>query len=101
MRSLSSAFFVYCYLQKLQQELQIISLLLLMVKISLVLLQIVISINLMAQHTVKFNIRSLPQYHSPGSDIYIAGSFNGWNPQDAAYRFSKDTKGNYSFTFSL
>ncbi len=49
----------------------------------------------MAQHTIVIKIDSLPQYHSAGSDIYIAGSFNGWNAQDANYRFQKNASGTY------
>lgn len=55
----------------------------------------------MAQHTVTIKIQSLPQYHSPGSDIFIAGSFNGWDPQNEAYRLNKDSRGNYFIKFSL
>ena len=72
-----------------------------MFKIALVILQAIVTTILMAQHTVTFKVKSLPQYHSSGSDIYIAGSFNGWNPQDAAYRFNKDSNGNYFLNFSL
>lgn len=53
------------------------------------------TLTVMAQQNTKIEIQSLPPYHSSGSDLYIAGSFNGWNPQDSAYRFQKDVKGNY------
>ena len=72
-----------------------------MVKTALAILQTITTTILMAQHTVIVKIKSLPQYHSPGSDIYLAGSFNGWNPQDAAYRFIKDSSGTYSLRFSV
>ena len=48
-----------------------------------------------SQHTVRFSILSLPEYHSPDSSIYLAGSFNGWNPEDKNFRFQKDSNGNY------
>jgi len=57
--------------------------------------------SVMAQYTITIKIDSLPQYHSAGSDIYIAGSFNGWNAEDASYRFQKDDKGNYFIKLSL
>jgi predicted alpha/beta superfamily hydrolase len=72
-----------------------------MFKITFALLQTMITINAMAQHLVTFKITSLPQYHSAGADIYLAGSFNGWNPQDAAYRFTKNNQGNYFINLSL
>jgi predicted alpha/beta superfamily hydrolase len=72
-----------------------------MLKGLIILVQTFISIHLMAQHIVTMNIQSLPQYHSPGSEIYLAGSFNGWNPQDAGHRFNKDKRGNYSIQLSL
>ena len=48
-----------------------------------------------AQHNVRFLISSLPQFHSTDSSIFLAGSFNGWNPQNKDYKFQKDEKGNY------
>ena len=42
-----------------------------------------------SQHTVRFVISSLPEKSSPDS-IYVAGSFNGWNPQDKNYRLEKN-----------
>ena len=50
-----------------------------------------------AQHTVRFSVTSVPQFHSTDSNIYIASSFNGWNPKDNNYRFQKDGKENYFF----
>src|SRR6476659_10538045 len=35
-----------------------------------------------AQYKVHFVIEHLPTYHHTGDPIYIAGSFNGWNPRD-------------------
>lgn len=55
----------------------------------------------MAQHTLSLSIRSLPEYHPAGSDIYIAGSFNGWNPQDGKYKFIHDGNGQYSAALQL
>lgn len=46
-------------------------------------------------------IKTLPSYHPGGSDIFLAGSFNGWNPQDEKYRFEKDAQGNYYIDLTL
>lgn len=35
-----------------------------------------------AQHKVHFVFQRLPSYHKPSDTIYIAGSFNRWNPRD-------------------
>ena len=55
----------------------------------------------MAQQTVRLEIKSLPPYHPSGSDIYAAGSFNGWNPQDNNYRFQRTDKGDYYLDLKL
>ncbi|HET9826015.1 MAG TPA: alpha/beta hydrolase-fold protein [Chitinophagaceae bacterium] len=47
-----------------------------------------------SQHIVRFVISSIPE-KSPPDSIYIAGSFNGWNPQDKNYHFEKNASGNY------
>ena len=54
-----------------------------------------------AQHKVTFIIEGLPSYHDSNAPVYLAGSINGWNPQDAAYQFNKDEKGLYVLTLSL
>lgn len=66
-----------------------------------VLLWLLISLQLPAQKTVQFTITSLPAYHSAGSHIYLAGSFNGWNPADARYRFENNTNNQYVLQLSL
>ncbi len=55
----------------------------------------------MAQNTIHLQITSLPAYHPSGSNIYAAGSFNGWNPQDENYKFQHDANGNYSLDLKL
>jgi predicted alpha/beta superfamily hydrolase len=57
--------------------------------------------SLMFQSTVRLEIKTLPEYHPGGSDIYIAGSFNGWNPQDKNYQFQRNDKGEYYFDLKL
>ncbi len=53
-----------------------------------------------AQSKIEFEIKNLPSYHPSGSDIYLAGSFNGWNPQDEKFKFEKED-GRYSFKIKL
>lgn len=55
----------------------------------------------MAHNTIHLQIKSLPVYHPSGSDIYAAGSFNGWNPQDGNYKFQHDPNGNYFLEMKL
>jgi predicted alpha/beta superfamily hydrolase len=56
---------------------------------------------IMAQDTVLLQINQLPSYHPANSDIYIAGSFNGWNPNDDKYKFYNDGFGHYYFNLTL
>ncbi len=55
----------------------------------------------MAQSAIRIEIRSLPAYHASGSNIYLAGSFNGWNPQNEAFKFQRDEKEQYYITIKL
>ncbi|MBN8674205.1 MAG: alpha/beta hydrolase [Chitinophagales bacterium] len=54
-----------------------------------------------AQQSVSIKIIGLPKYHSESNDIYAAGSFNGWNPQNAQYKFQQDDQGNYVLNLQL
>jgi predicted alpha/beta superfamily hydrolase len=38
-----------------------------------------------AQYKVHFVFKNLPSYHIPTDTIYIAGSFNGWNPKNSRF----------------
>ena len=64
-----------------------------MVKSSLFISVLLFTLHSLAQNTVHMEIKSLPSYHPSGADIYVAGSFNGWNPQDEKYKFSQNGKG--------
>lgn len=66
-----------------------------------IILLLFLSLSAISQHNILLRVESLPSYHSSGNDIYLAGSFNGWNPQDAKYKFQKDEKGNYFFDLKL
>src|SRR5438874_2277743 len=52
-----------------------------------------------SQRRVQFVISSLPA--NTDSNLYMAGSFNGWSPQDKNYRFHQDGNGNYLFEAKL
>ena len=57
---------------------------------------IFLSISLTAQHNLHLSIHSLPASTSKTDIIYIAGTFNNWNPKDENYKFTRDSYGNYS-----
>lgn len=59
------------------------------------------SVVTMAQQTIRIDVDDLPPYHPGGSDIYAAGSFNGWNPADPAFRFQKNDSGHYHLSMHL
>jgi predicted alpha/beta superfamily hydrolase len=48
-----------------------------------------------AQHSVKV-VLDAPASNDTTKAIYVAGSFNGWNPRDETFRMRKDANGNYS-----
>lgn len=49
-----------------------------------------------AQFNLHLTIHSLPPSTSKTDVIYIAGTFNNWNPKDENYKFTRDSYGNYS-----
>jgi len=53
------------------------------------------------QNAVRFEIKSLPPYDNSDSEIFLAGSFNGWNPQDKNFQFNKTANGNYFLEIKL
>lgn len=56
---------------------------------------------LAAQTSVRIEISALPGKHPAGSEVYIAGSFNRWNPKDEKFRFQQTEKGNYFISLQL
>ncbi|OQY95086.1 MAG: hypothetical protein B6D37_06860 [Sphingobacteriales bacterium UTBCD1] len=56
---------------------------------------------LLGQNSVHFEIRSFPGYQPSGSEIFFAGSMNGWNPQDKNFQFSKNDQGFYFLDVKL
>ena len=50
-----------------------------------------------AQLTLK--VTSLPPNMAPGAKLYVAGTFNEWNPGDENFQLKKDEDGHYTITF--
>ena len=72
-----------------------------MFKVNGIIIAFCLSASAIAQNTARFEIKSLPAYHETGSNIYAAGSFNSWNPQDEQYKFNRDDAGNYSLALKF
>ena len=54
-----------------------------------------------SQHAVQFIISSSPSGNFADSNLFMAGSFNGWNPYDSHYQFEKNQNGIYILTITL
>lgn len=54
----------------------------------------------LAQYKVTFVVLSLPAYHKASDPVYLAGSFNNWNPGEERYRL-KSSGNSLSLTLSL
>ncbi|HUQ96971.1 MAG TPA: alpha/beta hydrolase-fold protein [Chitinophagaceae bacterium] len=58
---------------------------------------------LQAQYSVTFQLKRLPAYHPDEAPVFMAGSFNGWKPDSAGYKFVQQSltislpKGNYEY----
>jgi len=72
-----------------------------MLRIFIISVVLIFNLNASSQVTVTMRITSLPAYHPSGSDVFIAGSFNGWNPQDNNFKFTRSEKGEYFLKLSL
>src|SRR5215211_2195689 len=53
-----------------------------------------------AQYKVSFVITKLPPYHKANDEIYVAGSFNNWNPGDQKFLL-KQTNAKPGITIEL
>lgn len=51
--------------------------------------------------SVRFVLESLPSNHPSGAAIFLAGSFNQWNPADPQFKFQLNGDGQYSLQVSL
>jgi len=72
-----------------------------MIKIIFPVLALLFVSSIIAQRTVRLEIKTLPAYHPSNADVYIAGSFNGWNPQDENYKFQQSNGSNYFIDLKL
>jgi predicted alpha/beta superfamily hydrolase len=59
-----------------------------------------LNLSVTAQQKIRIEIGSLPSNNPANSSIFIAGSFNSWNPQDKNFQFQKNEKG-YFLELSL
>ncbi len=50
---------------------------------------------LSAQYKITLVTKSLPDYHQSVDPVFIAGSFNNWNPGQKGAQFELDASGNY------
>jgi predicted alpha/beta superfamily hydrolase len=57
------------------------------------LIAIVFAFCLTAQQKIRIEINAFPTNTPANSSIFIAGSFNGWNPQNKNFQFQKNDKG--------
>lgn len=56
---------------------------------------------LFSQQKVVISIGALPTGPAGQNTIYLAGSFNGWNPRDERFRFQAGANGNYFIELAL
>jgi predicted alpha/beta superfamily hydrolase len=56
---------------------------------------------LSAQTHVTLRVTSLPPHHPSNDSLFVAGSFNGWNPHDAHRKMQRDKNGNYFIGLDL
>ena len=66
-----------------------------------IVLYILFAVPAISQNRVQMLVRHLPAAHDTSGNIYVAGSFNGWNPKDPGYLFQKDREGNYRIEIKL
>jgi predicted alpha/beta superfamily hydrolase len=66
-------------------------------KLFLVLL-VVTGFGVQAQYKVTLRIKSLPSYHKQGDPVFLAGSFNNWNPGQKEARFERSAESGYALT---
>ncbi len=57
-------------------------------------------ITILGYGQLTINITSIPASTPPGTDIYIAGNFNNWNPGLANYKLINNGNGTFTITFS-
>jgi predicted alpha/beta superfamily hydrolase len=63
----------------------------------LIILFSVLSLFTSAQYSLQLSIFKLPDNHPGKEDIYLAGTFNNWNPKDEKFKMTKN-EGGYSIS---
>ena len=58
------------------------------------------TLSILSQQRIRLEINLLPANNPSNSSIFIAGNFNGWNPQHKDYQFQKND-GGYFIELSL
>jgi len=71
-----------------------------MIRLIFILKAILFSSILLGQNNIHFEIKSIPS-NTDNKNLYMAGSFNNWNPGDEKYRFNKNERGNYCLNLNL
>lgn len=56
--------------------------------------------SLQAQFRVTLRVTALPSYHHSNEPVYIAGSFNNWNPGQKEAQLKRDSTSVYSITLT-
>jgi predicted alpha/beta superfamily hydrolase len=64
-------------------------------KLSMLPLAVTLCAGASAQYSVHVKLSPLSA-KTAAEEVYMAGSFNGWNPKDETFRLRKDEKGNFS-----
>src|SRR6186997_775021 len=65
-----------------------------------ILVTLLFTLSVLSQQKIRIEINSLPASTPAGSSIFIAGTFNSWNPQNKDFQFQKNEKG-YFLELSL
>lgn len=65
-----------------------------------ILVTLLFTLSVLSQQKIRVEINSLPAGTPAGTSIFIAGSFNSWNPQNKNFQFQKNEKG-YFLELSL
>lgn len=71
-----------------------------MCKAVLLLLLVISAIFSEAQYSVTLRIKGLPLYHKPSEPIFIAGTFNNWNPGQKDFQLQKGVNTGYFITLT-
>lgn len=72
-----------------------------MSKLSITIFFLFLFFELFSQHKVRVEIKDIPPDHPNESSVFLAGSFNSWNPADEKYKFTKESNGSYFLVSTL